>query len=172
VGSARAPLLVQADHRWYLGPDNGLFVPVVRRAATVEVRQISWRPPRLSASFHGRDLFAPVAAQLAHGRVPDGASMRLTEPDPTWPEDLAEVLYLDRFGNAITGLRAETLPPAAGLEVRGTLLARARTYADVAPGALFWHENSNGLAEIAAHGAPAAEILKIPIGQRVGVVYK
>ena len=65
VGTDRLPLVVRADGRWYVGPDNGLFELVMRRAAVVEAWTIDWRPDRLSASFHGRDLFAPVAAKLA-----------------------------------------------------------------------------------------------------------
>src|SRR4029077_13063249 len=65
VGSDRRALIVEADGRFYVGPDNGLFEIVLRRASPARIWQISWRPPVLSASFHGRDLFAPVAARLA-----------------------------------------------------------------------------------------------------------
>src|SRR5581483_5751303 len=59
VGTARLPVIVLADGRWYVGPDNGLMALVARRAAPATVWEITWRPPHLSASFHGRDLFAP-----------------------------------------------------------------------------------------------------------------
>src|SRR5262249_61914587 len=67
VGSTRGALIVEADGRLYVGPDNGLFELVLRRAASRRVWQITWQPPALSASFHGRDLFAPIAARLAPG---------------------------------------------------------------------------------------------------------
>jgi len=67
VGGARRPLMVEADGRRYVGPDNGLFEIVWRRARRRRGGAITWRPERLSASFHGRDLFAPVAARLAVG---------------------------------------------------------------------------------------------------------
>jgi len=67
VGSDRAAVAVQADGRWYVGPDNGLLSQVVRRASSVTAFEITWRPEGLSASFHGRDLFAPVCAMLAGG---------------------------------------------------------------------------------------------------------
>src|SRR5438034_4574389 len=70
VGSERGALIVEADGRFYVGPDNGLFEIVPRRAARAAVWQITWRPGALSASFHGRDLFAPVAARLARGETP------------------------------------------------------------------------------------------------------
>src|SRR5713226_7532857 len=70
VGSERAALIVEADGRFYVGPDNGLFELVLRRAANPRSWHIDWRPPNLSASFHGRDLFAPIAARLAQGEAP------------------------------------------------------------------------------------------------------
>ena len=73
VGSDRAPCVVHADGKWFVGPDNGLFELVVRRARDqVRCWRIDWVPSRLSATFHGRDLFAPVAAQLARGEIPAG----------------------------------------------------------------------------------------------------
>ncbi|MFQ5468633.1 MAG: S-adenosyl-l-methionine hydroxide adenosyltransferase family protein, partial [Kiloniellaceae bacterium] len=65
VGGPRAPLALQAGGRWYVGPDNGLLAMVARRAGpAARAWEITWRPARLSATFHGRDLFAPVAARL------------------------------------------------------------------------------------------------------------
>jgi len=63
----RPPIILKADGRWYVGPGNGLFELVERRATTKRSWDIDWKPERLSASFHGRDLFAPVAAMLARG---------------------------------------------------------------------------------------------------------
>ena len=64
---ARRPVAVEADGRWFVGPDNGLFSLVARHAHTAHWWEITWRPQHLSMSFHGRDLFAPVAAMLARG---------------------------------------------------------------------------------------------------------
>ena len=72
VGSARAALAIEADQRWYVGPDNGLFEIVLRRARAAQCWRIDWRPAAISATFHGRDLFAPVAAGLAQGEPPPG----------------------------------------------------------------------------------------------------
>ena len=104
VGTDRLPLVVRADGRWYVGPDNGLFELVMRRAADVEAWTIDWRPDRLSASFHGRDLFAPVAARLALGEPVPGTPVpveRVRRPD--WPDDLGRVVYVDVYGNVLTG---------------------------------------------------------------------
>ena len=73
VGGIRAPLIVSADGCCYVGPDNGLFELVLRRAREAQVWEITWQPAALSASFHGRDLFAPVAAKLASDVVADPA---------------------------------------------------------------------------------------------------
>jgi S-adenosylmethionine hydrolase len=170
VGSARAALVVEADGRWYVGPDNGLFELVRRRAAHARLWEITWRPAQLSASFHGRDLFAPVAAQLARGEPPPG---RLLPPafgrHPEWPDDLGEIAYIDRFGNAMTGWRAATLAAGTRLAVGGRLLPRAATFSDVVAGAPFWYENANGLAEIAVNAGHAASVLGLAIGSPVRI---
>ncbi len=104
VGSARRAIVVEADGRFYVGPENGLFEPVLRRAATARAWEIVWRPELLSPSFHGRDLFAPVAAKLAIGGA-GPAILRETEISrmPDWPDDLPAIAYIDHFGNAMTG---------------------------------------------------------------------
>ncbi len=111
VGGPRGALVVEADGRRFVGPDNGLFELVLRRARRARCFAIAWRPVALSATFHGRDLFAPVAARLALGEAPPG---RETTPTryPDWPDDLAEIVYVDHFGNAMTG-------PARGAPRRG-----------------------------------------------------
>jgi len=165
VGGDRAPLMLRADGRWFVGPDNGLFAIVARRTADIEGRAIDWRPDRLSASFHGRDLFAPVAARLATGQAVAGrrfATASFLRPD--WPDELARVVYIDNFGNAMTGTRAAAVGENARLEVAGRRLDRARTFGDVPPGAAFWYENANGLAEIAVNRGRAADELGIEIG--------
>src|SRR5260370_1409515 len=72
VGGPRPPVMLEADGRWYVGPGNGLFELVERRATRARSFEIEWRPENLSPSFHGRDLFAPVAAMLARGEPPPG----------------------------------------------------------------------------------------------------
>jgi S-adenosyl-L-methionine hydrolase (adenosine-forming) len=171
VGSARAPLAVMADGRWHVGPDNGLFELVMRRARKVEAFEIAWRPETLSASFHGRDLFAPIAARLARGDSPAAllqraAPLRYAE----WPDDLPQIVYIDLYGNAITGLRANRLPETARLEAAGTVLPRVHTFSDVPVGAAFWYENANGLAEIAVNQGRADQRLGLALGAPVTVL--
>jgi len=170
VGGPRRAIMLRADDRWYVGPDNGLLQVLAQRAGRTECCEIVWRPATLSASFHGRDLFAPAAAMLARGQRPEARPADLTPPSPPWPDDLAEVLYIDRFGNAITGLRAAELARDARLRIAHEDVSYARTYSEVAPGQVFWYENANGLVEIAANQARASEILKIVVGDVLGVL--
>jgi S-adenosylmethionine hydrolase len=170
VGGKRAPLALQADGRWYVGPDNGLFALVARRAREARWWKITWRPERLSASFHGRDLFAPVAARLARGEPPPGDELAAPPTSGAdWPDDLPRIVYTDHFGNAMTGLRAELLAERAELEVAGRRLRRARTYSDRPPGEAFWYENANGLAEIALARGRADRELGLAVGTPVTV---
>lgn len=170
VGGARPVLVVEADGRRYVGPGNGLFELVRRRAAKTRSFAIDWRPERLSASFHGRDLFAPVAAMLARGDDPPGRSCEGIDYRPSWPDDLAEIVYVDHYGNAMTGLRAAVLPSDARLSAGKRVLERALTFCDRPPGEAFWYENSNGLAEIAVNHGRADRDLGLSIGMSVEIV--
>jgi len=169
VGGPRAPLIVKADRRWYVGPDNGLFEAVLRRATKVRVFRIAFEPKSLSASFHGRDLFAPIAASLARGVRPRDKPHPPTR-FPAWPDDLAEIIYVDHYGNAITGLRATALAPDARLIVADGVLPRSRTFSDVPRGVAFCYENANGLMEIAVNSGRADDVLRLRIGSKVTVV--
>ncbi len=168
VGSDRLPLMLRADDRWFVGPDNGLFEIIMRRANQVEVFAITWQPTVLSASFHGRDLFAPVAAKLA-SRQPVAHRPVTPIPCDGWPSDLAQVVYVDRYGNAMTGLRAVTMPDDVWLTVQGKPFGKARTFADNPAGTAFWYENANGLLEIAVNTGSAAARLGLAPGMPVSV---
>jgi S-adenosylmethionine hydrolase len=168
VGGARPAIILEADGRWYVGPGNGLFELVQRRAEETQSFDIEWKPEHLSPSFHGRDLFAPVAAMLARGEPPPGQPRKdSADRRPDWPDDLSEIVYIDHFGNAITGLRAAMLPQGARLAAAGQLLERARTFSDLPPGAAFWYENANGLAEIAVNQWRADRKLGLTVGSPV-----
>lgn len=171
VGGRRAAIVVEAGGRWYVGPDNGLFELVARRAGEARCWEIVERLPGISASFHGRDLFAPAAGRLARGETPDGfARPSSLSRRPDWPDDLAEIAYVDRYGNAMTGLRASVLSAAARLSAAGRVVSRARTFSDVPEGVAFWYENSNGLAEIAVNARRADHALGIGVGTAVAIL--
>ena len=170
VGGDRAAIVVRAQGRWFVGPDNGLLAIAARRDGDARAWTIDWRPARLSASFHGRDLFAPVAAGLARGGDVPGRPVGLdTLVGADWPDELAQIVYCDGYGNAMTGLRADRLPADARLQVAGRELPRARTFADVPPGTAFWYENANGLAEVAVNQGRACDLLGLAPGAAVGI---
>ena len=164
VGTARDAIVVQADGRRFVGPDNGLLSLVWQRTRTRKCWRIAWRPERLSASFHGRDLFAPVAAALAVKRVPRGWLASMPRPHVLLEgDDLAQVIYIDHYGNAVTGLRGAK--KSGVLRVRRSKLRYARTFEEA--NGPFWHENSMGLVEIAAPRGSAARELRLKIGSPV-----
>jgi len=175
VGSARAPLALCAHGHLFVGPDNGVFTPVLRDTQ-VEAVVLS-TPISAAPTFHGRDLFAPAAAALASGMPLHG----LGEPFPDVPQRLAytephyegktvvgEIIYIDRFGSLVTNLTVELVPSYATLEVEDLDLGPVRrTFSDVPPGALLAYVGSGGAIEIAVRNGSAARRLGVGVGGRV-----
>jgi S-adenosylmethionine hydrolase len=166
VGGVRDAVVVQADERWYVGPDNGLLSVVGARANKGDCWRIVWHPEQLSDSFHGRDLFAPVAATLAvQGGLPKGWFEHSGRFSVDFGgDDLPEIIYVDHYGNAHTGIRASGIPRETRLALGELRLPFARVYSEAAEGAAFWHENSQGLVEIAVSCGSAAQLLELKIG--------
>ncbi|WP_089729710.1 SAM hydrolase/SAM-dependent halogenase family protein [Candidatus Thiosymbion oneisti] len=168
VGGERSALAIEADGDWYVGPDNGLLALVARRADRVRVLRVDWRPEVLSASFHGRDLFAPIAASLCDGKLPryielDGGLLIGND----WPNALAKVVYADIYGNLITGIQAADLDRDARLRVGGRDITYARTFCAVPPGQAFWYEDAFGLVELAVNQGDAHRTLGLDLGARI-----
>ena len=172
VGSERDAVVVQVDGRYFVGPDNGLLSVHASRAGIERCWSIVWRAEGASASFHGRDLFAPVAATIAAGDWPEtwlAAKPRLAVDFGA--EDSAEIIYIDHYGNACTGLRASRAGKTTELDVGGRRLARRCTFAEAGPDEPFWYENSLGLIEVALNMASAEAHLGLRIGDRVIVLH-
>lgn len=169
VGGARNAVVVHADGRWYVGPDNGLLSVVGARAVKGDCWRVVWQPEQLSASFHGRDLFAPVAATLAvQGGLPKGWFEHLGRLGVDFGgDDLPEIIYVDHYGNAHTGIRSSGIPRDAVLAVGERRLAYARVFSEMAMGEAFWYDNSQGLVEIAVNRGSAARLLQLKIGDRM-----
>jgi S-adenosylmethionine hydrolase len=162
-------MAVNADGRWFVGPDNGLLSVLAARAAACAYWRITWQPECLSASFHGRDLFAPMAAAIARGEFPAGKAAPMAGLTVSLgATDLGEIIYMDHYGNAYTGLRAQGLPRDTRIAVAGSSLAYARVFSAVPAGHVFWYENSLGLVEIAGNGCNAVQKLGLEIGQQIG----
>jgi S-adenosylmethionine hydrolase len=170
VGSARDAVVLNADGCWFVGPDNGLLSVLAARAGASTYWRISWRPLELSASFHGRDLFAPIAAALACGPVPVEKTVSITQLTVDFgADDLAEIVYVDHYGNAMTGLRSKNLSPETRFIVGTRTLGHKRTFSDARGYEIFWYENSLGLVEIAGNSCSAAKTLGLAVGQYVGI---
>ncbi len=186
VGTDRDVLLVIGDGHAFLAPDNGLLGDVVARVrGTVyrvdPARLKGFGIERLSATFHGRDLFAPLAAELAGGRaVPasigaptlDYVPSLIDAPEKRSGELRGMVITTDHFGNLITNIEGTELAAFRQPEVRaaGHRIPLRRTYADVAPGELLALVNSVEVLEIAAAEGNAAELLGLGRGGPVLVV--
>ena len=182
VGSDRAALLVDTGQGRFVAPDNGVLTGVVPETGADRIftldRPEYWRP-QVSATFHGRDVFAPVAAHLARGARPDAlgtpraAMARLPWPRPRrrGQEIDAEVIHVDRFGNLITNLRLAELGPElqpARLRV-GDYTIDGITPHYAAGDGLMAVVNSGGRIEIALPGVSAARRLKVGVGTAIHV---
>ena len=165
VGGDRLPVILEADGRWFVGPDNGLFNTVAAQSEQAIWRKITWQPERLSASFHGRDLFAPIAAQIA---LQDFTRFINDWDGPeidNWPTDITSIVYFDHYGNAITGWRYTDALKGMVLFVGNRKIYQAYTFSDSAPGRPFWYCNSMGLVEIAVNLDRADKALSLVLGQ-------
>ncbi len=168
VGGARDAIVVRAEGRTFAGPDNGLLSVLWQRARRPECWRIRWRPKHLSTSFHGRDLFAPVVARLAARKPMKGWLERKRAPEALLdPCDLARVIYIDHYGNAVTGIRAENLSRKARIFIGRRSIAHAPVF-EAARGP-FWYENSMGLVEIAVPRASAARKLGLRVGYAIRI---
>jgi S-adenosylmethionine hydrolase len=192
VGARRRALALRTaeDDRLLVGPDNGLLLPAADRfggvAEAVEISASAWRLEPVSATFHGRDLFAPVAARLACG-APLATAGTPLEPaelvtaEQTQPRHEAGALVVhvvstDTYGNAVldaahadlveSGLRlGEPVAARTGSRrVRGVV---ARTFSDVGPGSLLLYEDASGSLALAVNGGDAAALLGVRAGDEV-----
>jgi S-adenosylmethionine hydrolase len=165
VGTARRPLcVVDRAGRRLVGPDNGLLTPFLEGARAYEIAAL---PRPASATFHGRDLFAPAAAVLAAGGDPAALGPAVADPVRLdWPRavrdgDLVrgEVLLADPFGNLVTSLRAEDLGGPCAVEAAGRRARWVTTFGEGAPGELLAMIGSSGRLEIAVREGSAARAL-------------
>jgi S-adenosylmethionine hydrolase len=173
VGTSRAAVAAKAGEHLFVGPDNGLFEVVRRRASSFECRRID--PERLglatpSRTFHGRDVFAPVAGLLASGTLAFdevGAPHSLV-PTEGVPEPRrvggaleGEVIVVDRFGNLVTNVEGAALGELARarVEIADRTLPVVGTYGDLFPGDCAAVVGSFGQVEIVQGGGSAARTL-------------
>ncbi|HVF17107.1 MAG TPA: SAM-dependent chlorinase/fluorinase [Steroidobacteraceae bacterium] len=187
VGTDRDIIAVEAEGHVFLAPDNGLLAPIVDRATSPAIHRLDLAQARSrfnlstpSATFHGRDIFAPIAAELAASRAQaQELGPAITEIVPSWVEDPTStadqvsgvVITMDHFGNLITNIDAGLIQRFGHPMVRtgGHSFALRRTYGDVRPGDYLALINSFGVVEIARAEQSAAEGLGLGRGAPVTV---
>jgi S-adenosylmethionine hydrolase len=167
VGGARDAVVIEHPLLTCVGPDNGLFAPLLARlGGSARTFRLAIPEDLPAVSFHGRDLFAPAAVALLEGRVPALGERPPLVVGPGREEDLDEIVFIDRYGNATTGRRASTRHTGDRLLLGGgRSLGHARVFEE-AHGP-FWYANSLGLVEIACPRASAADLLGLRVGQTV-----
>jgi S-adenosyl-L-methionine hydrolase (adenosine-forming) len=181
VGSGRRALAAHCRGHFWVGPDNGLFHLIFRQASPLSIVSLEnpvYFRPQVSATFHGRDIFAPVAAHLSLGVDLSRFGPRITDPVALdWPEPVfgretmrGQIIYVDQFGNLISNIRAAELSAwlagqSASLQVGPVAIpGLARTYTDVAPGKFLALVGSHGWLEIACAMDNAARRLNAAVG--------
>jgi S-adenosylmethionine hydrolase len=182
VGSARRAILVQTDEYFFIAPDNGLLSFVFHnttKSRVFELTEKSFFAAQISATFHGRDVFAPVAAHLSRGVEPPAFGREIDDFvcfDETRPRLLAggeieaEIIAVDRFGNLVTNLKREDAPDNFRLEIGGAKIDTLRQfYAESPRGEVFMIFGSAGFLEVSAFEDSAAKILQAAAGQKICV---
>jgi S-adenosylmethionine hydrolase len=188
VGTARRVLAVEMDGRLFLVPDNGLMSFILKSSAPDRIFAVENRDlmaPHISPTFHGRDVFAPVAAHLACGmpiekvgpQVESLVRLDISSPRRTDDGIGGEIIEVDRFGNLVTNIPEEMLPPegderaGVALRISGTTIEGVhRTYADVPLGQLVTYIGSAGLVEIGRNRASARDVLGAGVGHPVRII--
>jgi S-adenosylmethionine hydrolase len=188
VGGQRAILYVELANLRLLVPDNGCWTWLMeeerRRPRVVRLTEKRFWRSRVSPTFHGRDIFAPVAANLSLGLDPRELGplvsdwVRLNRPVPRYDANgiVGEVVYVDRFGNLITNIPGEALTlddrpkriRVAGIEVPRIV----RAYSDAEPGTLIALVSSTESLEVAVNQGDAARQLSAPIGTPVTIEWQ
>jgi S-adenosylmethionine hydrolase len=189
VGTKRRPIIVETRHSLLVGPDNGLLMLAVEREEATHVYEISntaFMLPTVSKTFHGRDVFAPVAAHLATGRIPSEVGSEIDDyfipkyAKPTVKDNtlIGEVLHIDDFGNIITNISEKELDRIGAkqdvslrVELRSKVLSLrfCFTYGEVTANELLAVIGGHGFLEIAINRGSAASKLKATVGIHVRI---
>ena len=189
VGSERRAIILETERYRFVGPDNGLFgwvceMETVRRV--VAITNPDLMRPEVSATFHGRDVFAPAAAYLAKGvavsafgpEVSDWVRLELPKPKIEGARLFGRVVRVDRFGNAITNISEEAFRAFAGdgaFEIgAGAVRLRkiVRSYTSVSEGESLALFGSSDYLEVSVNGGPASTVLGLKKGDAVWVLRK
>jgi S-adenosylmethionine hydrolase len=180
VGSNRRAIVVETDDYYFIAPDNGLLSFVFEEKKNFRVFELTDKKffaEKISQTFHGRDIFAPVAAHLSTGvqpnefgkEVKDFIHHKTARPRKVSAEKVeAEIIYIDRFGNLITNLEGKDLPEKLSLEVGTNRINKLQNFfAEAEKSEVFMILGSAGFLEIVAFQDSAANLLNAKIGQKI-----
>lgn len=171
VGSQRRAIVVTAGDYLFVGPDNGIFTYIYDRDPSNQAFQITdetyFRQP-VSNTFHGRDIFAPVAAALSTGVDPSFLGPRVSHPIRLLKSAEPQIIHIDHFGNLITNITRDHFHKGTSLVVNGKVISAIRRFfGDGEEDETFAIWGSAGFLEIAVNGGSAAEILNVKRGDPV-----
>lgn len=181
VGSERRAILVEAEDYFFVAPDNGLLSFLFANSTLAHARVSAFRvfeltnekyfAANISDTFHGRDIFAPVAAYLSNGINPREFGREITNYKRFEVDNSeAKIVHIDRFGNLITNLKREDLPEKFALKIGETQIEKLQKfYAEARASEVFMIFGSAGFLEIGAFQNSAKEILGAEIGQNITV---
>jgi len=178
VGSSRRPVIVRTQRCIFLGPDNGIFTPWLDGAEIRHLNRKEYFNPKVSGTFHGRDIFAPVAAYLARGIklqdlgsvITDPIRKSIPQPQIKTGEIIGEIIHIDDFGNLITNIATEDLAGFRNPIIRigrKAIKGLVNSYSDVTSGTLCALVGSHGKLEIALSMGNASQALGANLGQNV-----
>jgi S-adenosylmethionine hydrolase len=170
VGTERSGIVAESGRQFFVGPDNGLLMPAAKSLGQPLVYRIACQF-EASNTFHGRDVFAPVAAMLANGQSPPSIGPKVKPRDLSFGSPRkkdkgieADVIYVDRFGNLILNIRKL---PNGCFSLKGVKLRLVRTYAEVKKIEPLITIGSHGFAEIAVNQGSAADAFCLKAGDRI-----
>ena len=176
VGSARRPIVVRAADQLFVGPDNGIFTYIYDREPSHRVFHITsekYFRPSPSTTFHGRDIFAPVAAALSNGVKPENLGLEINDPvrlkNSLTPEVL-KIIHIDRFGNCITNITRDLIDPKRPPTLvvnRKQIRSFRECYGAATSNELFAIWGSAGFLEISMNGKSAAAKLHAKRGDTI-----
>ncbi len=182
VGSKRRAILVACGDYFFIAPDNGLLSFIFNEATSFRVFEMTDKKffaPKISATFHGRDVFAPAAAHLSNGisatefgrEIFDFVCFEESRPRRFFEREIeAEIIGIDRFGNLITNLKRSDLPAGFALEIGARRVEKLQNYfAESQPGEVFMIFGSAGFLEVAVFQDSAKNLLQAEVGQKIAV---
>ena len=172
VGSERRPIVVSVNEQFFVGPDNGIFSYICDRETshrTFHVTAKKYFRPSPSTTFHGRDIFAPVAAALSKGVKPEQLGREIDDEVRLEPLDrVTRIIHIDHFGNCITNITRDQLKAGAGLVIKGKTIRDFRNFYGEDPSSkpfAIW--GSAGFLEISVNGGSAAKTLRVKRGDKI-----